>query len=202
MREREGRSKITKQNENNKRGKYQKHTRTNTKQDSWRKQVRCELMDAKGEWMLPQGAIRDEGLWEARRALKCAAAAPWRVLRTVRLIPVSRTHSEVPEHVNNTGWEMCFSLTGEYPHKLQWGRERAEHKGTACGYPRENVSCALEEFQGSLKCMLNMSRHGVWRKISTYLNFSDSALISSEKKERKQCYWIVEHRKKYSSHGD
>lgn len=33
--------------------------------------------------------------------------------------------------------------------------------------------------------MLNISKHGVRRKKSTYLNFSDSALISSEKKESK-----------------
>lgn len=76
-RERECRTKITKQKQNNKRGKYQKHTRTNTKQDSWRKQVRCELMDAKGEWMLPRGSIRDEGLSPARRDSKWAAVAPW-----------------------------------------------------------------------------------------------------------------------------
>lgn len=152
-RERECRTKITKQKQNNKRGKYQKHTRTNTKQDSWRKQVRCELMDAKGEWMLPRGSIRDEGLSPQNGLL-----LPRGVLRTVCLIPALRTHSEVPEHRPR---DVLFYHQWMRTQITMRARERAEHKGTACGYPLENVRCALQassraRIQGSLKYMLNI----------------------------------------------
>lgn len=152
----------------------------------------------------PGGAIRDEGLSQTRRDSKCAAVALLRVLRTVRLIPAPQTHSEVPEHRPRDG---LFYHQWMHIQITMRARERAEHKGTACGYPLENVRCALQtlsmaRIQGSLKYMLNISRHGVRHKKSTYLNCSDSALISSEKKKRNQSYRIVEHIKKYSSQRD
>lgn len=85
----------------------------------------------------------------------------------------------------------CFSLARNTHSQITMrAGQQPKHKGAACGYSLENVSPALQALnlttmKEGLKYTFNISTAGVWHKISTYLNFSDSALISSAKEKRK-----------------
>lgn len=176
----------------NKGEKYQKTRTWKWKQDRWGETGELWMNGCRG-WMHAVPKIHPRSRAEGgevrpQNGMPWPCREPW--AQYVSFLCPSHT-ARSPSTLTTQAARGCFSLAlNTHSQITMRAEQQPKHKGATCGYSLENVSTALEALnlttmKGDLKYTFNISTGGVWHKISSYLNFSDSALISSAKEKRK-----------------